>query len=176
MMSSAAAGGVVDERYIHHLARCLGSGERCTSRIAHRTMVPGGTVRPAGKARCLSAGVITFTRPRAWFLSIARLGNQRAISLYCARISLLLTARASMASCQSMATAVAVVVGGDFDRREGEVEWAVRAASGRVSRESGGWTRIKGVESEMAGVTQCTLTTLPAATHAEQTTWLTKYN
>ena len=50
-----------------------------------------------------------------------------------------------------MATAVAVVVGGDFDRREGEVEWAVRAASGRVSRERGGWTRNKLVESETAG-------------------------
>ena len=176
MTWSAAVGGVVDERYIHHLARCLGSGERCTSRIAHSRRDGGGMVRPAGKARCFSAAVITFTRPRAWFLIIARLGNQRAISLYCARISWLLPARASMASCQSMATAVAVVVGGDFDRREGEVEWAVRAASGRVSRGRGGWTRNKVVESETTGFNQRTLTTLPAATHAEKRTWLTTYN
>ena len=131
MTWSAAAGGVVDERYIHQRARCLGSGGGCTSRIAHRRMVAGETVRPAGKARCLSAGVITFTRPRAWFLSIARLGNQCAISLYCARSSWLLPASSSMASYQSMATAVGVAFGGDFDRREGEVEWAVRAANGQ---------------------------------------------
>ena len=99
MMSSAAVGGVVDERYIHQQARCLGSGERCTSRIAHSRMVGGGMVRPAGKARCLSAGVITFTRPRAWFLSIAGLGNQRTISLYYARSSWLLPASSLMASC-----------------------------------------------------------------------------
>ena len=81
-----------------------------------------------------------------------------------------------MASCQSMATAVAVVVGGDFDRREGEVEWAVRAASGRVSRGRGGWTRNKVVESETTGFNQRTLTTQPAAMHAEKRTWLTTYN
>ena len=86
MMSSAMVGGVVDERYIHQRARCLGSGERCTSRIAHRRMVAGGTVRPAGKARCLSAGVITFTRPRAWFLSITRLGNQRDLPVLHAQL------------------------------------------------------------------------------------------
>jgi len=65
----------------------------------------------------------------------------------------------------------------EAERTEAERTEAGReAAIGPRGRRRGGWTRNKVVESETTGFNQRTLTTLPAATHAEKRTWLTTYN
>ncbi|KAI4993036.1 hypothetical protein ZWY2020_007349 [Hordeum vulgare] len=71
---------ILDERYIHHLARCVGSVVRCTSLIAQRMTAEGGTQKPGRKARSFSSSRMTLIRPQAWLHIISMLGNRPVIS------------------------------------------------------------------------------------------------